>query len=160
MTNVAKVTTVSSEGLKKLQEELEYLKTTKRKEVAEAIKVARGFGDLSENSEYDEAKNEQGLVEARIAEIEAMLKNVKVIDESNIATDKVSVGNRVKVYDQTFEEEIEYTIVGSSESNPALNKISDESPLGKALIGATIDEVVKAETPGGEVVMKVLEISK
>ena len=157
---MAKQMTVSSEGLKKLQEELEFLKTTKRKEVAEAIKVARGFGDLSENSEYDEAKNEQGLVEARIAEIEAMLKNVKVIDESAIATDKVSVGNRVKVYDETFEEEVEYTIVGSSESNPAMNKISDESPLGKALIGATIDEVVKAETPGGEVVMKVLEISK
>ena len=157
---MAKQMTVSSEGLKKLQEELEFLKTTKRKEVAEAIKVARGFGDLSENSEYDEAKNEQGLVEARIAEIEAMLKNVKVIDESNIATDKVNVGNRVKVFDETFDEEIEYTIVGSSESNPALNKISDESPIGMALIGATIDEVVKAETPGGEVVMKVLEISK
>ena len=160
MTDVAKVTTVSSEGLKKLQEELEYLKTTKRKEVAEAIKVARGFGDLSENSEYDEAKNEQGLVEARIAEIEAMLKNVKVIDESAIATDMVNVGNRVKVYDETFEEEIEYTIVGSSEANPMEFKISDESPIGKALIGATIGEVVKAETPGGETVMKVLEISK
>ena len=160
MTDVAKVTTVSSEGLKKLQEELEYLKTTKRKEVAEAIKVARGFGDLSENSEYDEAKNEQGLVEARIAEIEAMLKNVKVIDESNIATDKVNVGNRVKVYDETFEEEIEYTIVGSSEANPVEFKISDESPIGKALIGAEIGETVKAETPGGDTVMKVLEISK
>ena len=157
---MAKQTTVSSEGLKKLQEELEYLKTTKRKEVAEAIKVARGFGDLSENSEYDEAKNEQGLVEARIAEIESMLKNVKVIDESNIATDRVNVGNRVKVYDETFEEEIEYTIVGSSEANPMEFKISDESPIGKALIGATIGEVVKAETPGGENVMKVVEISK
>ena len=157
---MAKQTTVSSEGLKKLQEELEYLKTTKRKEVAEAIKVARGFGDLSENSEYDEAKNEQGLVEARIAEIESMLKNVKVIDESNIATDKVSVGNRVKVYDETFEEELEYTIVGSSEANPMEFKISDESPIGKALVGATVGEVVKAETPGGETVMKVVEISK
>ena len=157
---MAKQTTVSSEGLKKLQEELEYLKTTKRKEVAEAIKVARGFGDISENSEYDEAKNEQGLVEARIAEIESMLKNVKVIDESNIATDRVNVGNRVKVYDETFEEEIEYTIVGSSEANPMEFKISDESPIGKALIGATIGEVVKAETPGGENVMKVVEISK
>ncbi len=157
---MAKQTTVSSEGLKKLQEELEYLKTTKRKEVAEAIKVARGFGDLSENSEYDEAKNEQGLVEARIAEIESMLKNVKVIDESTIATDKVNVGNRVKVYDETFEEELEYTIVGSSEANPMEYKISDESPIGKALIGAEIGEVVKAETPGGDTVMKVLEISK
>ena len=157
---MAKHTTVSSEGLKKLQEELEYLKTTKRKEVAEAIKVARGFGDLSENSEYDEAKNEQGLVEARIAEIESMLKNVKVIDENAIATDRVNVGNRVKVYDETFEEELEYTIVGSSEANPMEFKISDESPIGKALIGAEIGEVVKAETPGGETVMKVLEISK
>ena len=157
---MAKQTTVSSEGLKKLQEELEYLKTTKRKEVAEAIKVARGFGDLSENSEYDEAKNEQGLVEARIAEIESMLKNVKVIDENAIATDRVNVGNRVKVYDETFEEELEYTIVGSSEANPMEFKISDESPIGKALIGAEIGEVVKAETPGGETVMKVLEISK
>ena len=157
---MAKQTTVSSEGLKKLQEELEYLKTTKRKEVAEAIKVARGFGDLSENSEYDEAKNEQGLVEARIAEIEAMLKNVKIIDENAIATDKVNVGNRVKVFDETVEEELEYTIVGSSEANPMEYKISDESPIGKALIGAEIGEVVKAETPGGETVMKVLEISK
>ena len=157
---MAKQTTVSSEGLKKLQEELEYLKTTKRKEVAEAIKVARGFGDLSENSEYDEAKNEQGLVEARIAEIEAMLKNVKIIDENAIATDKVNVGNRVRVFDETFEEELEYTIVGSSEANPMEYKISDESPIGKALIGAEIGETVKAETPGGETIMKVLEISK
>lgn len=157
---MAKQTTVSSEGLKKLQEELEYLKTTKRKEVAEAIKVARAFGDLSENSEYDEAKNEQGLVEARIAEIEAMLKNVKVIDESNIKTDSVDVGNRVKVFDETFEEEVEYTIVGSSESNPVEFKISDESPIGRALIGSSIGETVKAETPGGDIVMKILEISK
>ncbi len=157
---MAKQTTVSSEGLKKLQEELEYLKTTKRKEVAEAIKTARAFGDLSENSEYDEAKNEQGLVEARIAEIESMLKNVKVIDESNIRTDAVDVGNRVKVKDETFDEEIEYTIVGSSESNPMDNKISDESPIGRALIGAQVGETVKAETPGGDIVMMVLEISK
>lgn len=157
---MAKQTTVSSEGLKKLQEELEYLKTTKRKEVAEAIKVARAFGDLSENSEYDEAKNEQGLVEARIAEIESMLKNVKVIDESNIKTDRIDVGNRVKVFDETFEEEVEYTIVGSSESNPVEFKISDESPIGRALIGASLGETVKAETPGGDIVMKILEISK
>ena len=157
---MAKQTTVSTEGLKKLQEELEYLKTTKRKEVAEAIKVARAFGDLSENSEYDEAKNEQGLVEKRIADIEAMLKNVKVIDESNIKTDVVDVGNIVKVMDLTFDEEVEYTLVGSSESNPLENKISDESPIGKALIGASIGETVKAETPGGDIMMKVLEISK
>ena len=157
---LAKQTTVSSEGLKKLQDELEYLKTTKRKEVAEAIKVARAFGDLSENSEYDEAKNEQGAVEQRIAELEAMLKNVKVINEHEIKTDTVNVGNRVKVYDETFEEELEYTIVGSNETNPVELKISDESPIGRALIGAATGEVVKAETPGGEIVMKILEISK
>ena len=157
---MAKQTTVSSEGLKKLKEELEYLKTTKRKEVAEAIKVARAFGDLSENSEYDEAKNEQGAVEQRIADIEAMLKNVKVINEHEIKTDVVNVGNRVKVLDETFDEELEYTIVGSSESDPAEMKISDESPIGRALIGAEIGETVKAETPGGEIIMKVLEISK
>ena len=157
---MARQTTVSSEGLKKLKEELEYLKTTKRREVAEAIKVARAFGDLSENSEYDEAKNEQASVEQRIAEIEAMLKNIKVINEHEIKTDVVNVGNRVKVHDETFNEEIEYTIVGSSESDPINGKVSDESPIGRALIGAEIGETVKAETPGGEIVMKVIEISK
>jgi len=157
---LAKQTTVSSEGLKKLQEELEYLKTTKRKEVADAIKVARAFGDLSENSEYDEAKNEQGAVELRISEIEGMLKNVKVINEHEIKTDVVNVGNRVKVFDETFNEELEYTIVGSSEANPVELKISDESPIGRALIGGSVGEVVKAETPGGEISMKILHISK
>ena len=155
-----KQVTVSSEGLKKLQEELEYLKTTKRKEVAEAIKVARAFGDLSENSEDDEAKNEQGAVEQRIADIEAMLKNIKVINEHEVKTDTVSVGTKVKVFDETFEEEIEYTIVGSNETNPLENKISEESPIGRALAGSAVGETVKAETPGGEVVMKILNISK
>ena len=152
--------TVSAEGLKKLQEELEFLKTTKRKEVAEAIKTARAFGDLSENSEYDEAKNEQAAVEQRIADIEAMLKNIKVINEHEVKTDTVSVGNKVKVFDETFEEEIEYTIVGSNETNPLENKISEESPIGRALAGSAVGETVKAENPGGEVIMKVLEISK
>ena len=152
--------TVSAEGLKKLQEELEYLKTSKRKEVAEAIKTARAFGDLSENSEYDEAKNEQAAVEQRIADIEAMLKNIKVINEHEVKTDTVSVGNKVKVFDETFEEEIEYSIVGSNETNPLENKISEESPIGRALAGASVGETVKAETPGGEVIMKLLEISK
>lgn len=152
--------TVSAEGLKKLTEELEYLKTSKRKEVAEAIKTARAFGDLSENSEYDEAKNEQAAVEQRIADIEAMLKNIKVINEHEVKTDTVSVGNKVKVYDETFDEEIEYTIVGSNETNPIENKISEESPIGRALAGASVGETVKADTPGGEVVMKILVISK
>ncbi len=152
--------TVSAEGLKKLQDELEYLKTSKRKEVAEAIKTARAFGDLSENSEYDEAKNEQAAVEQRIADIEAMLKNIKVINEHEVKTDTVSVGNKVRVFDETFGEEIVYTIVGSNETNPIENKISEESPIGRALAGAAVDETVKAETPGGEVIMKILEISK
>ena len=156
----SKQVTVSSEGLKKLKDELEYLKTTKRKEVAEAIKTARAFGDLSENSEYDEAKNEQGAVEQRIADLEEMLKNVKVINEHEIKTDTVSVGTKVKVKDETFDEEIEYMIVGSNETNPIENKISEESPIGRALAGAAVGETVKAETPGGEVVMTVLKISK
>ena len=156
----SKQVTLSAEGLKKLTDELEYLKTTKRKEVAEAIKTARAFGDLSENSEYDEAKNEQGAVEQRIADIEAMLKNVKVINEHEIKTDTVSVGTIVKVYDKTYDEEVEYTIVGSNETNPLEYKISEESPIGKALIGAAVGEEVIAETPGGEAVMKILQISK
>ena len=156
----SKQITVSSEGLKKLTEELEYLKTTKRKEVAEAIKVARAFGDLSENSEYDEAKNEQGAVEQRIADIEAMLKNIKVINEHEVKTDTVSVGTKVRVYDETFKEEVEYYIVGSNETNPLEFKISEESPIGRALAGGVVGETVKAETPGGEIVMKIMEISK
>ena len=151
---------MSQKKYDELRAELEYMKTVREKEVADQVKEARSFGDLSENSEYDEAKNEQGLVEARIAEIESMLKNVKVIDEKNIKTDSIDVGNRVKVHDESFDEEIEYTIVGSSESNPMEFKISDESPIGRALIGAVIGETVRAETPGGEIVMKVLEISK
>ncbi len=156
----SKQVTVSNEGFQMLKEELEYLKTTKRKEIAEAIKTARAFGDLSENSEYDEAKNEQGAVEQRIADIEAMLKNIKIIQEHEIKTDTVGVGTKVKVYDETFEEEVEYMLVGSNETNPVENKISDESPIGRALVGAAVGEVVKADTPGGEISMKVLEISK
>ena len=154
----AKQVTVSSEGLKKLQEE--YIKTTKLNEVAEAIKTARDFGDLSENSEYDEAKNEQAAVEQRIADIEAMLKNIKVINEHEVKTDTASIGTTVKFYDETFEEEVEYKLVGSNETNPLEYKISEESPIGRALIGAEVGETVKAETPGGEISMKILEISK
>ena len=152
--------TVSAEGLQKLKDELEHLKTKKRKEVAEAIKTARAFGDLSENSEYDEAKNEQAAVEQRIADIEEMLKNIKVINEHEIKTDTASVGNKVRVYDETFKEEVEYVIVGSNETNPIEFKISEESPIGRALVGTKVGETVKAETPGGEITMKVLEISK
>jgi len=157
---MAKQITVTEEGLKKLQEELDYLKTTKRKEVVEAIRVALSFGDLSENSEYDEAKNEQAKTEARISELEESLKHVKVISESEVNTDAVNVGNRVKVYDEDFEEEIEYILVGSTEADPLENKISDQSPIGSALIGRAVGDSVEVHTPGGVVVLKILEIMK
>lgn len=155
-----KQVTLTASGLEKLEEELEYLKTKKRKEVSEKIKVALGFGDLSENSEYDEAKNEQAHVEARIVTLENMLKNAVVIDESEIDLDRVGLGTKVKVLDVGFDEEIEYNIVGSTEADPDQQKISDESPVGKALIGRKVGETVSVETPGGVIEFKILEISK
>lgn len=152
---------LTGEGLKKLEDELENLKTVRRKEVSEKIKQALAFGDLSENSEYDEAKNEQAQVELRIIQVENMLKNVKIIDESEIDTDVVSIGSKVLVHDVEFDEEVEYTIVGSTEADPVKSKISDESPVGKALLGAKVGETVSATVPSGAVLeFKILEISK
>lgn len=152
---------LTSEGLKKLEDELENLKTVRRKEVSEKIKQALAFGDLSENSEYDEAKNEQAQVELRIIQVENMLKNVKIIDESEIDTDVVSIGSKVLVHDVEFDEDVEYTIVGSTEADPVKSKISDESPVGKALLGARVGETVQAAVPSGAVLeFKILEISK
>ncbi len=151
---------LTDEGLKKLEDELEYLKTQKRKEVAEKIKHARGFGDLSENSEYDEAKDEQAKVELRIVEIEKMLKNAKVIDDSEINLDIVSVGTKLKLFDYEYDEELQYSIVGSTEADPLRGKISDESPIGKALLGKKTGDVVDIETPGGVIKVKILEIGK
>jgi len=148
------------EGLEKLENELDYLKTTKRKEVSEKIKQALSFGDLSENSEYDEAKNEQGQVEARIAQLENMLKNAKVIDDDEIDINVVSLGSRVEVLDMEFDEKCVYTIVGSTEADPSKQKISDESPVGKALIGHKVDDVVDAEVPSGVIQFKILAITK
>ncbi len=148
------------EGLKERERELEYLKTEKRKEISEKIKVALGFGDLSENAEYDEAKNEQAEVELKIVKLEKMLKNAKIIDDEDISTDVVSMGIKVKVLDIDMEEEEEYYIVGSEEANPMENKISDESPVGKALIGAKIGDTVTVEAPNGSFEMKILEINK
>ncbi len=148
------------EGLKKLEEELEYLKTTKKKEVAERIKEARGFGDLSENSEYDDAKNEQAEVEARIITIENMLRNVKVISDEDIDLKTVQIGNKVKVLDVEMNEEIEYTIVGATEVDIMNNKISNESPMGMALIGKKKGASVKVDAPMGEIEYKILSISK
>ena len=156
----AKQVILTSEGLEKLEKELEYLKTVKRQEVAAEIKVALGYGDLSENSEYDEAKNKQAQMEIRIVEIETMLKNAKVIDEADISTETVSVGCTVKLYDVEFEEEIEYNIVGSTEADPSNGKISDESPVGAALLGKAVGDEVEVPTPAGSIQLKVLEINK
>ncbi|CDZ23263.1 transcription elongation factor GreA [[Clostridium] cellulosi] len=157
---MSKQVVLTDEGLKKLEQELEMLKTEKRKEIADKIKVALSFGDLSENSEYDEAKNEQAMVEARIMQIESMLKNVKIIDDDEITTDKVALGSKVKVLDVEFNEETVYTIVGSTEADPDANRISDESPVGKALLGHGVGETVSVETPGGIIELKILEIAK
>ncbi len=148
------------EGLKKREEELEELKTVRRKEVAEKIKEARGQGDLSENAEYDAAKEEQGEIEARIALLEKMLRNAEVIDDEEVSSDIISVGSKVKVYDNEFEEEVEYTIVGSAEADPMENKISNESPVGMGLLGHKIGDDVVIETPDGEISFKVLDINK
>ena len=151
---------MTQEGYDNLEKELEYLKTEKRTEISERIKVALGFGDLSENSEYDEAKNAQAENEIKIAEMENKLRYAKIINESEIDTKTVQVGNKVKIYDMEFDEELEYTIVGSTEVNLAENKITNESPIGKALIGAKKNQVVEAQTPGGLAKYKVLEIKK
>ena len=151
---------LTKEGYENLEKELDFLKTEKRTEISERIKVALGFGDLSENSEYDEAKNAQAENEIKIAELENKLRYAKIIDESEINTKTVQVGNKVKIYDMEFEEELEFTIVGSTEVNLAENKISNESPIGSALIGAKKNQVVEAQTPGGVAKYKVLEIKK
>ena len=148
------------EGVKKLEEELEYLKTVKRKEITEKIKVALGYGDLSENSEYDEAKNDQAFTEGRIIQLENMLKNAVVVDESEIPKDKVSVGSIVKVMDYEFDEEVEYTIVGSAEADPMNFKISNESPVCSALIGKKVGDVVEVAVPSGVSKFEVLEIRR
>ena len=157
---MAKTFKVTEDGLKKLQDELEKLKTVGRADIAEKIKIARGYGDLSENSEYDEAKNEQAKIEARIVEIEAMLKNVEVIADIKGAAKTVMVGTKVKVLDIEFNEECTYKIVGSTEANPMEEKISDESPVGKALLGKKVGDEVIVEAPAGEIKLKILKISK
>ena len=151
---------LTQEGYDKLEQELEVLKTEKRTEISERIKVALGFGDLSENSEYDEAKNAQAENEGKIVELENKLRNAKIIDEKDIDTTTVQVGNKVKVLDMEFDEKIEYTIVGSTEVNLAENKISNESPIGSALLGAKKGQVVEAQVPAGVAKFKILSIKK
>lgn len=160
MSNAIKLT---KEGLAALEAELEELKSTKRKEIAEKIKVALSFGDLSENSEYDEAKNDQAMMEARIADIEAMLKNAEIIDEDEIDTGSVSIGARVQVKVTKPSGEVlekEYRIVGSNEANPREGRISDESAIGKALIGHSVGSSVEVEVPAGLMIYEIISITK
>ncbi len=157
---MAKKVLLTNEGLQRLQDELDNLKNVRRKENTAALKVAKSFGDLSENSEYDEAKNEQAEIEARIAEIENMLKNVEIIDEDGVDTGVVSIGAKVVVKDLDDKEEAEYLIVGSTEADPMKGKISDESPLGLALLGHSAGEVVVVEAPMGKLEYEILSISK
>lgn len=151
---------MTQEGFDKLEKELEKLKTETRAEIAERIKVALGFGDLSENSEYDEAKNAQAENEDKIVELEKKLRLAKIIDKSEIDTKTVQVGNTVKVFDEEFDEEVEYTIVGSTEVDLAQNKISNESPLGAALLGKKKNAVVEVQIPDGIARYKILSIKK
>jgi len=151
---------MTQEGYDKLEEELEFLKTEKRTEIAERIKVALGFGDLSENSEYDEAKNAQAENEIKIASLENKIRYAKIIDESEIDTKTVQVGNIVKLLDMEFDEEVTYTIVGSTEVDLKENKISNESPIGIAILGAKKNQVVEVDAPAGVIKYKVLSIKK
>lgn len=151
---------LTQEGYDNLEKELEELKTVKRYEISERIKVALGFGDLSENSEYDEAKNAQAANENKIAELEAKLRYARIIDESEIDTTSVQVGNIVKVLDMEFKEEEEYTIVGTTEVDLSMNKISNESPIAKALIGKKVGDIASVEAPAGIIKLKILDITK
>jgi len=151
---------LTQEGYDNLEKELDYLKTEERAAIAERIRVALGFGDLSENSEYDEAKNAQAANEIKIADLENKIRHAKIIDESEIDTKTVQIGNKVTIKDLEFDEDLEYTIVGSTEVDLSNNKISNESPIGAALLGAKKGETVEANTPGGIVKFKVLSITK
>lgn len=151
---------MTESGLKKLEEELDHLKSVTRKEVSEKIKVALSFGDLSENSEYDEAKNEQAMVEARINELEYMLHHVKIINEDDLSNEVVHIGSKILVKDIDLDEEVTYQIVGSQEANPILDLISDESPVGKALLGHKEGDTVAIDTPSGTFSYQILQILK
>ena len=156
----AKKNILTYEGLKKYEDELENLKVVKRQEVAQKIKEARAQGDLSENAEYDAAKDEQRDIEARIDELEKILKNAEVIVEDEVDLDKINIGCQVKILDIEMNQELDYKIVGSTEANSLKGKISNESPVGRALIGSKTGDIVRVETPGGELEYQVLEIQR
>ena len=151
---------LTQEGYDKIEKEIEFLRTEKRTEIAERIKVALGFGDLSENSEYDEAKNAQAENEGKIAELENKIRYAKIIDESEIDTKTVQVGNIVKVHDEEYDEDVTYTIVGSTEVNLAENKISNESPVGAAIVGKRVGDIVEVHVPAGILKYKILTIRR
>ena len=154
---------ITAEGLKALKDRLEYLKTTGRAQISELIATARSFGDLSENAEYDAAKEEQGEIESRIVVLEKMLRNAEVIDDDNVSGDIITVGSKVRIWDTDLEEEVDYAIVGSAEADPMNTenaKISNESPVGRGLLGHKVGDTVEIETPGGIVELKVLAISR
>lgn len=153
-----KETILTVAGLKKLEEELEQYKTVKRREVAGRIKQAIEFGDISENSEYEDAKNEQAFIEGRILTLEKMLRNAKIIDDENIGTEEVSVGSTVILKDLEYGDEVEYTIVGSIEADPDQNKISNESPVGKAILGKSKSSVVEVTVPAGALKYQIMDI--
>ena len=153
-------TVVSAEGMKKLEEKLQYLTTTRRAEVAEQIAIARGFGDLSENAEYDEAKNEQSRLEAQILDLENTIRTAIIVDDSNVSTDRVNIGTTVRVREKGSKDEEEYTIVGARESDAMNNRISNESPMGAALLGKKKGQTVKVNTPDGVIELKVLNIHR
>lgn len=155
-----KSTTMSRDGFNRLQEELENLVTIRRKEVAEKLKEARSYGDLSENAEYDEAKNEQGLLEAQIADLEMIIANAVIVDDDSINLDEVGIGSLVKLKDFDLDEIIEYQIVGSTESDPDAGKISDESPIGKEALKKRVGDVFEVETPMGTLKFEVLDINR
>ena len=157
---MAKVIKITDDGLKKLEDELEYLKTEGRADIAEKIKVARGYGDLSENAEYDAAKNEQAELEERIFKLEDMIKKAKIIKEEEMSNDFVGVGSRVSVKDMDNGDEMDFTIVGSTEADPFAGKISNESPVGAALIGSKVGETIVVETISGDLEFKILEIAR
>lgn len=151
---------LTPEGLQKLEDELETLKSVKRREVAERIKLAISYGDISENSEYEDAKNEQAFVEGRIMTLEKMLRNARLIHEDDVNTDLVSIGSTVLLKDIEFDEQVEYTIVGSAEADPASNKISNESPVGRALLGKTSGSMVEVAVPAGTIRFQILDIKR
>lgn len=157
---MAKEFKITSARLKELEEELNYLKTTREKEVAEQIKEARSFGDLSENSEYDEAKNEQAKLYGRIAEVENILANAVIIEENDEPADRVGLGCRVRVLDLEMDEEEEYTIVGSQEADPMNFRISDDSPFGRAMSGKTVGDEVEVEAPVGLLKFRIVAVEK